>query len=81
MGAEEVVGGREQAPDLGRGNTLFGTPHSLAMPRLDLDEDDLVAVAHDEIELAPGTAPIGGKELVACGLKKPAGVALAEVTE
>ena len=49
---------QQQPPGLSRGQRFLGGNVSLAAAGLHLDEDERVAVAHDEIELAIRAAPV-----------------------
>src|SRR5688572_22872295 len=59
------LSGVNEAAGLGGGDRLFGGAEAVAAPGFHLDEDEDVTVAHDQVELAAGKAPVCGLERVA----------------
>lgn len=68
MGGQEGLGCRQQAALLGRRYCLLGFDQSTA-PDLDLDEDQLVPVSHDQVEFSGGASPLL-RQAVVSGLLK-----------
>lgn len=56
--------GSQRLHRLARRNRIFGTTRPFATSGLDLDEDELVPVQHDQVELTRGAVPVAGHETV-----------------
>src|SRR5262245_57536163 len=55
---EPLRGKAAHATDLGRDDGFHRLPEAPAAPGLDLDEDERVAIAHDDVDLARLAAPV-----------------------
>ena len=57
MGDEKGLGCCKEAALLGRGDGLFGFQEATP-PDLDLDKDEVVTLAHDQVKLTGGASPL-----------------------
>ena len=70
VGLEVRLRGGEQASLLSRCDRLLRL-HQSTTPDLDLDHDEFVTPAHDQIKFADGASPLLGQAGVACRFELP----------